>query len=56
MKRAALDGLKLEYEVCGAGEPVMLLHAGVCADFFKPLVAESSLVDHYRLIRYHRDE
>lgn len=54
MDRAALDGLELEYEVRGAGEPVVLMHAGVCADFFKPLVEEPALTDRYRLVRYHR--
>src|SRR5581483_1531459 len=41
-------------EMRGAGEPVVLMHAGVCADFFKPLVEEPGLADHYRLVRYHR--
>jgi pimeloyl-ACP methyl ester carboxylesterase len=54
MDRAALDGVELEYEVQGAGEPVMLMHAGVCADFFKPLMAEPVLADRYRLVRYYR--
>jgi pimeloyl-ACP methyl ester carboxylesterase len=54
MDRAALDGVELEYEVQGAGEPVVLMHAGVCADFFKPLMAEPVLADRYRLVRYHR--
>jgi pimeloyl-ACP methyl ester carboxylesterase len=54
MERAALDGIELEYEIRGAGEPVVLMHAGVCADFFKPLVEEPALADHYRLVRYHR--
>jgi pimeloyl-ACP methyl ester carboxylesterase len=30
------------------------MHAGVCADFFKPLAEEPALTDRYRLIRYHR--
>lgn len=54
MDRAALDGVELEYEIRGAGEPVMLMHAGVCADFFKPLSEEPALTDQYRLVRYHR--
>jgi pimeloyl-ACP methyl ester carboxylesterase len=32
----------------------MLIHAGCCADFFKPLMAEPALADRYRLIRYYR--
>ena len=29
MERAAVDGLELEYEVRGSGEPVVLIHWGV---------------------------
>ena len=29
--RAALDGIELEYEVRGAGEPVVPVHAGGCS-------------------------
>jgi pimeloyl-ACP methyl ester carboxylesterase len=54
MDRAALNGVELEYEVRGAGEPVILMHAGVCADFFQPLMEETALAHQYRLIRYHR--
>jgi pimeloyl-ACP methyl ester carboxylesterase len=54
MNRAALEGIELEYEVRGAGEPVVLMHAGVCADFFKPLMEEPALADQHRLVRYHR--
>jgi hypothetical protein len=31
MSRASLDGVELEYEVRGVGEPVVLVHAGVFA-------------------------
>jgi pimeloyl-ACP methyl ester carboxylesterase len=53
MERAQVDGLELSYEVRGSGEPVVLIHAGVCADFFAPLVDEPALQG-YRLLRYHR--
>ena len=33
MERAPIDGIELEYEIRGTGEPVVLMHAGVCADF-----------------------
>ncbi len=36
--RARVDGVELEYEVLGAGDPVVLIHAGVCADWFAPLL------------------
>jgi pimeloyl-ACP methyl ester carboxylesterase len=53
MERARLEGIELSYELSGAGEPVVLIHAGVCADFFAPLVDEPALRG-YRLLRYHR--
>ena len=52
--RAVVDDIELEYEVCGTGEPVVLIHAGVCGDWFKVLLAERALTDRYQLIRYHR--
>jgi pimeloyl-ACP methyl ester carboxylesterase len=55
LDRVAVDrGVELEYEVRGAGEPVVLIHAGVCADWFLPLLAEPALADRHRLVRYHR--
>jgi pimeloyl-ACP methyl ester carboxylesterase len=46
--------VELEHEVGGTGEPVVLVHAGVVADFFEPLMAEPALRDRHRLVRYHR--
>jgi pimeloyl-ACP methyl ester carboxylesterase len=54
MNRASLDDIELEYEVRGAGEPVVLVHAGVFADWFKPLWEEPALTSSYLLVRYHR--
>ena len=54
LQRATLDGVELEYEVRGSGEPVLLVHAGAFADWFAPLVAEPSLASRYALINYHR--
>jgi pimeloyl-ACP methyl ester carboxylesterase len=54
MDRATLESIELEYEVQGAGEPVVLMHAGVCADFFKPLLEDPALTDRYRVVHYHR--
>jgi 3-oxoadipate enol-lactonase len=53
MNRATIDGVELEYEERGSGEPVVLIHAGLCADWFAPLADEPAL-EPYRLIRYHR--
>ena len=54
MQRAAIDGIELEYEVRGRGDPVVLIHAGVCAEFFAPLLEQPALADRYTLVRYHR--
>jgi pimeloyl-ACP methyl ester carboxylesterase len=54
MYRARIDGRELEYEVRGAGEPVMLVHGSHIADAFAPLLAEPALTDRYRLLLYHR--
>src|SRR5262245_12143373 len=52
--KAALEGIELEYEVCGAERPVGLLHAGLFADCFSPLLNERALTVHYRVLSYHR--
>jgi pimeloyl-ACP methyl ester carboxylesterase len=54
MERAALEGVQLEYEVRGAGEPVVLIHPGHFADWLTPLLDEPVLTEHYRLVSYHR--
>ena len=53
MNRATVDGVVLEYADCGTGQPVVLMHAGLCATWFEPLMREPALAGH-RLIRYHR--
>lgn len=54
MKRAAVDGLELEYELHGSGEPVVLIHWGVGVTWAEPLLHEPALADGYRLLTYHR--
>jgi pimeloyl-ACP methyl ester carboxylesterase len=53
MENAKLNGVKLEYEVRGSGEPVLLV-SPVVADGFLPLVSERSLAARYQLITYHK--
>jgi pimeloyl-ACP methyl ester carboxylesterase len=53
MERASVNGVELEYEVTGSGEPVLLI-SPVLADGFAPLVLEPALADRYQLIRYHK--
>lgn len=54
MDRIAVAGADLEYEVRGHGEPLVLVHAGVCADFFLPLLEEHALAEHHLVLSYHR--
>jgi hypothetical protein len=53
MERAAVEGLGLEYELRGSGQPVVLIHWGVSATWAEPLLEEPALTD-YRLLSYHR--
>ena len=53
MQRARVNGVELEYDVAGQGEPVLLI-SPVLADGFLPLLSEPSLAHRYRLITYHK--
>lgn len=53
MKRVPVQGGELEYEVRGQGEPVLLIHGGVIAEAWLPVMDEPAL-SNYRLICYHR--
>lgn len=52
--RAVIDGVALEYEDSGVGEPVVFIHGAFIADAFRPLLAEAALAERFRLISYHR--
>ena len=55
MERAVVEpGVELEYRVHGAGEPVVLLHAGLFAEWFQPLINEPVLAIRYRVVSLHR--
>jgi pimeloyl-ACP methyl ester carboxylesterase len=54
MERTEVNGVTLEYEVRGTGEPVLLIHGAHIADAYAPLLAEPALGSRYRLIAYHR--
>ena len=54
MERARVNGVELEYERRGTGEPVLLIHGSHIGASFVPLLAQPSLTDGYMLIRYHR--
>ncbi|MDQ1552845.1 MAG: hypothetical protein QOD50_2267, partial [Actinomycetota bacterium] len=53
MESAKVNGIELEYEVVGSGEPLLLI-SPVLADGFLPLLSEPTLADRYQLIRYHK--
>jgi|SRR5215211_6252717 len=53
MDMATVNGVELEYEVTGTGEPVLLI-SPVLADGFVPLVEAGPLADRYQLIQYHK--
>ena len=54
LERALVDGVELEYELHGAGDPVVLIHWGVGVVWAEPLLAEPALAEDYRLLSYHR--
>jgi pimeloyl-ACP methyl ester carboxylesterase len=54
MGRVNLDGIELDYRVEGSGEPIVLVHAGLFAEWFSPLLKEPALTGRYRLVSYHR--
>jgi pimeloyl-ACP methyl ester carboxylesterase len=54
MQRINLNGVDLEYDVHGSGEPLLLIHGSILADAFFPLLNEPGIANHYRVISYHR--
>lgn len=53
-KTADIGGVRLEYDVAGEGEPVLLIHGALIADTYRPLLTEPTLTQRYRLIAYRR--
>lgn len=54
MELEKINGVDIEYNIQGEGEPLLLIHASILADFFSPLLGEHSLAGRYRIISYHR--
>jgi pimeloyl-ACP methyl ester carboxylesterase len=54
MERRAPHGVELACEIAGSGDALVLIHAGVCADFFAPLSREPAVGGRFRVLRYHR--
>lgn len=53
LEKISLDGVQLEFEVRGSGEPVILIHGSIVADSYVPMLPEPSLA-RYKLVRYRR--
>jgi 3-oxoadipate enol-lactonase len=53
MNKATINGVDLEYDVRGSGEPLLLI-SPFLADGFIPLVAERELADRYQIVVYHK--
>ena len=43
VERRTIDGITLEYEDSGVGEPVVFIHGALIADAFRPLLSEGGL-------------
>ena len=54
MRMAHVNGVHLEYEVFGAGEPIVLLHGGLLTDENRPLAQQPALADRFLVVNYHR--
>jgi 3-oxoadipate enol-lactonase len=54
MEKATVNGVELEYEVKGLGEPVILIGTGPIADSFLAFFSQKALTGRYRLLRYHQ--
>jgi pimeloyl-ACP methyl ester carboxylesterase len=54
VQRVTVDGLTLESETSGSGDPVLLIHGALIADSFLPLLTEPALAGRYFFISYHR--
>jgi pimeloyl-ACP methyl ester carboxylesterase len=53
MEHAKVNGVELEYEVVGSGEPMLLIHGAHLADELRPLVSDPAL-ERLLLFRFHR--
>jgi len=54
LTRLNLGAVQLEFQERGSGDPVLLIHAALLADWFTPLLAQMPLTERCRLISYHR--
>lgn len=50
----SVDGVRMEVEVRGSGEPILLVQTALTADELHPLAQQPALRDSYRTVLYHR--
>jgi pimeloyl-ACP methyl ester carboxylesterase len=54
MRSIPIDGIDLDVDVGGSGEPVVFIQTALVADEFVPLASQPRLRDEYQTILYHR--
>ncbi len=54
LRRVDRGAVQLEFQERGSGDPVLLIHAALLADWFTPLLAQVPLTQRCRLISSHR--
>jgi pimeloyl-ACP methyl ester carboxylesterase len=54
MEQITFGQVTLEYEIAGAGDPIVFIHGALIADAFRPMVRELLAQSRYRCITYHR--
>jgi pimeloyl-ACP methyl ester carboxylesterase len=53
MEQVKVNGIELQHEVAGSGEPMLFIHGAHIADALQPLMAQPAL-KRFQRIRYHR--
>lgn len=54
MERMLVNGVTLEYDQAGSGDPVVCIHGALVSDVFHPLLAETALTGGHRVVTYRR--
>jgi len=54
MQALNIEGARLECDVKGSGDPLLLIHGSILADGLSALLNEPAIVSSYRVIAYHR--
>jgi pimeloyl-ACP methyl ester carboxylesterase len=54
MQTLSIQGARLECDVKGSGDPLLLIHGSICADNLLGLTSDPAVVSSHRVISYHR--